>query len=146
MALPPQENLETILLVEDHLTLLELLKQILERAGFTVLSAANAKDARALEAGYPGAIDLLLSDVRMRGMSGPDLAVALKERRPQMRVVLMSGYPGGALLALNYGWRYLQKPFKPSLLVHTVREVLLGEPQVYSSVGAPEKPAMRPSG
>jgi DNA-binding NtrC family response regulator len=117
---------KTILLVEDHSLLLKLVKQILESANFAVIPASTAKQAIQLEAEFPGTIDLLLSDVRMRGMSGPILAKRLKERRPQMRVVLMSGYPGGALLVLNYGWHYIEKPFVPSVLVSRIKDVLGG--------------------
>jgi DNA-binding NtrC family response regulator len=122
-----QSNPETVLLVEDHLVLLELIKHILGNAGFTVIPACNAKEALLLEAGHPGTIDLLLSDVRMRGLSGPDLATKLKQKRPEMRVVLMSGYPGGASLALDCGWHYIQKPFIAAALVSTIRGVLRGE-------------------
>ena len=120
-------TLETILLVEGHSVLLKLVKQILEDANFTVIPATNAKQAIRLEAEFPGTIDLLLSDVRMTGTSGPALAKRLKERRPQMRVVLMSGYPGGALLVLNYGWHYIEKPFVASVLVSKIKDVLRGE-------------------
>ena len=127
MALSAGRSPETILLVEDHTALLKLIKQILEDANFTVIPASNAKQAMQLEAEFPGTIDLLLSDVRMRGMSGPNLAKRLKERRPQMRVMLMSGYPGGALLVLNYGWHYVEKPFVPSVLVSKIKDALQGE-------------------
>ena len=118
---------ETILLVEDHPALLKLVKQILEDAHFTVIPASNAKQAIRIEGEYPGTIDLLLSGVKIRGMSGPDLAHTLKERRPQMRVMLMSGYPGGALLVLNYGWHYIERPSVPSMLVSKIKEVLRGQ-------------------
>jgi DNA-binding NtrC family response regulator len=121
------QPIETILVVEDHSALLKLVKQILEDANFTVIPATSAKQAIRLEADYPGTIDLLLTDVRMRGMSGPDLAKRLKESRPQMRVMLMSGYPGGALLVLNYGWHYIEKPFVPAALVSKIKDVLHGE-------------------
>jgi DNA-binding NtrC family response regulator len=127
MALPFGGTLETILLVEDHSALLKLVKQILEDANFTVIPASSAKQAIRLEAEFPGTIDLLLSDVRMRSVSGPNLAKKLKERRPQMRVMLMSGYPGGALLVLNYGWHYIEKPFVPPVLVSKIKDVLRGE-------------------
>lgn len=133
MALPVGGTPETILLVEDHAALLKLVKQILEAAGFTVIPASNAKHAIQLEAEFPGTIDLLLSDVRMRGMSGPNLAKRLKGRRPQMRVMLMSGYPGGALLILNYGWHYIEKAFVPALLVSKIKDVLRGETREQST-------------
>src|SRR5664280_2736959 len=127
------ETLETILLVEGRSVLLKLVKQILEDANFTVIPATNAKQAIRLEAEFPGTIDLLLSDVRMTGTSGPALAKRLKERRPQMRVVLMSGYPGGALLVLNYGWHYIEKPFVASVLVKKIKDVLRGETREQST-------------
>jgi two-component system, cell cycle sensor histidine kinase and response regulator CckA len=133
MALPVGATPETILLVEDHPALLKLVKQILEDADFTVVEASNAKQAIQLEAEFPGTIDLLVSDVRLGGMSGPNLAKKLKQRRPQMRVMLMSGYPGGALLVLNYGWHYIEKPFVPSLLVQKVKDVLRGETREQST-------------
>ena len=133
MALPVGGTPETILLVEDHAALRKLVKQILEDAGFAVIPASNAKQAMQLETDFPGTIDLLLSDVRLRGMSGANLAKRLKERRPQMRVMLMSGYPGGALLVLNYGWHYIEKPFVPSLLVSKVKDVLRGETREQST-------------
>jgi DNA-binding response OmpR family regulator len=127
MAVAVEGKLETVLLVEDHPVLRKLVRQILENAHFTVIVAGNLKQAVRLEAEYPGTIDLLLSDVRVAGMSGPKLAKRLKERRPQMRIVLMAGYPGGALLLLNYGWHYIEKPFVPSILVNRIKDVLRGE-------------------
>ena len=127
MALLFSGNFETILLVEDHPALLKHVKQILEDADFTVIPASSAKEAIRLEGEFPGTIDLLLSGVRVRGMSGPILAKKLKERRPQMRVMLMSGYPGGALLVLNYGWHYIEKPLVPSALVSKIKDALGGE-------------------
>jgi len=127
MALPFEGTTETILLVEDHSALLKLVKQILEDANFTVIPASSVKEAVQLEADYPGTIDLLLSDVRMKNVSGPNLAKRLKERRPQMRVMLMSGYPGGALLVLNGGWQYAERPFVASVLVSKIKDALRGE-------------------
>ena len=118
---------ETILLVEDHSALLKLVKQILEDAGFSVIPAKNAREAIRLEAEVAGSIDLLLSDVRMRGTSGPDLAKKLQERRPHIHVVLMSGYPVGASVVHHNGWHYIQKPFVPSALVDKIRVALRGE-------------------
>jgi len=133
MALPLGGTSETILLAEDHSVLLKLVKRILEDAKFTVITASSAKRAIQLEADFPGTIDLLLSDVRVTGMSGPSLAKRLKERRPHMRMVLMSGYPGGALLVLNYGWHYIEKPFVASVLVKRIKDVLRGETREQST-------------
>ena len=127
MTLPNEGNRETILLVESHPVLLKLVKRALESCDFIVLPARSAKQAMQVEAGFPGTIDLLLSDVALTGTSGPKLVERLKERRPHMRTVLMAGFPGGALLILNYGWHYLEKPFAASAFVGRIKDVLRGE-------------------
>lgn len=144
MAVPVVGKLETILLVENHPALRKLVQHILENADFTVIAASNLKQAIRLEAEFPGTIDMLLSDVRVAGMSGPKLAKRLKERRPQLRVVLMAGYPGGALLVLNYGWHYIEKPFVASVLVSKVKDILRGEtreqsPDRFDTLKTPHK-------
>jgi DNA-binding response OmpR family regulator len=115
----------TILLVEHHPLFLKLIKGILEGAQFKVLSASNPKEAKRLEAGYKGTIDLLLSEVMMTpDLLGTKLAKALKKRRPKMRILLMSAYPGGELLILNYGWHFIGHPFMAEALVGRIKEVL----------------------
>lgn len=118
------EVLETILVVENDAAILRLVRVILEEAGFEVLAASSAGKAAAVEAQFSRAIHLLLSDIMMPDMCGPDLAAALKQRRPEMRVMLMSGYADGAMLVLNHGWHFIQKPFLPSGLVGRVTEVM----------------------
>jgi two-component system cell cycle sensor histidine kinase/response regulator CckA len=114
---------KTILVVEDTALVLNTVRMILERARFTVLAAANADEAMRI-ARYATTIDLLLSDVMMPDMSGPELALKLKEMRPEMRVMLMSGYDGGEMLVLNYGWYFIEKPFVAIQLVAKINEVL----------------------
>ena len=115
---------ETILVVEDTPIVLATVRLILTNAGYTVLEATSAEHAIQIESDFQGVIHLLLSDVMMPGMSGSDLAKILGERRKDMRVMLMSGYPGGDLLVLNYGWYFMHKPFVPSGLLQRVKEVL----------------------
>ena len=67
---------------------------------------------------------MLLSDVQMPGMTGPDLGEALKKSRSDMRVMFMSGFSGGDLLVLNYGWAFIQKPFVPVKLLEMIDVVL----------------------
>src|SRR5437588_8011749 len=117
---------ETILVVEDTAIVLKVVTNILNRAGFTVLSASTGAEAEQIVANFPGRIHLLLSDVEMPDIAGPDLVVKLKAIRPELRVVLMSGHADGALLVLNYGWHFIRKPFLASMLVDTVKDVLTG--------------------
>lgn len=119
----PNKTQKTILVVEDTVLVLNTVRLILERADFTVLAAASAAEGMRL-AGSAKTIDLLLSDVMMPDMSGPDLALKLKKLRPEMRVILMSGYPGGGMLVLNYGWYFIRKPFVAVQLVAKINEVL----------------------
>ncbi|MGA3040942.1 MAG: response regulator [Bryobacteraceae bacterium] len=115
---------ETILVVEDDAAILKLVQVILEDASFEVLTAGSASHAIRVAAGFPRTIDLLLSDIMMPDMCGPDLAAALKQRRPEMRVMLMSGYADGAMLVLNHGWHFIQKPFLPISLLGKITDLL----------------------
>ena len=105
----------------------QLAAKLLRKAGYTVLVAANGRAALALAEQHTGPVHLLLTDVVMPGMSGPELAVQFTERRPGARVLYMSGYPGDAAAqrgALAPGIAFLQKPFLPETLVRRIREVL----------------------
>jgi two-component system cell cycle sensor histidine kinase/response regulator CckA len=124
VAKPTKNTLETILVVEDHPVVLLAVCDILERAGFCVLAANSGAEAIRIEGLTEGDIHLLLSDVMMPDISGPAVAELLKKRRPEMRVMLMSGYHDGDLLILNYGWHFIEKPFVPTALVKKVNEVL----------------------
>jgi DNA-binding response OmpR family regulator len=117
-------GLETILVVEDLQLVRDLVCKILKRAGFLVLAAGSGTEAIHVESTTPGPIHLLLSDVMMPDMSGPVVAQTLKKHRPEMRVMLMSGYPGGDMLFLNHGWHFIEKPFVPAQLVERVNAVL----------------------
>ena len=120
-----RHKISTILVVEHHPLFLKLIKEILEAARFRVLTASSPKEAMRIEAGFSGTIDLLLSEVMMsRHSLGTKLATALKDRRPKMRMMLMSVYPGGELLILNYGWHFIQQPFLAHALVRRVKVVL----------------------
>jgi len=60
----------------------------------------------------------------MPDMSGPEVAQKITTLRPDIKVMLMSGYPGGTLLVLNHGWHFIQKPFLPADLVNRINDVL----------------------
>ena len=88
---------ETILLVEDEEPLRKLCTEFLEQLGYRMLAASNAKEAVALVEGYSGKIDLLITDVVMPGLPGPELAEALLALRPDLKVIFISGYAEGSL-------------------------------------------------
>ncbi len=120
----PIKTRETILVVDDNEEVLKIVVAILKRANFQVLSAADGAGCHQVAQQTEGRIDLLLSDVDMPLMSGPDLGETLKKTRPDMHVMLMSGGANGNLLVLNYGWAFIQKPFVPAKLVEMVTDVL----------------------
>ena len=118
------ELLETILVVDDNELVLGLVVKVLKAERFRVLAAESGPAALKLALATDDPIDLLLSDVDMPEMSGPDLGQALKKSRPDLHVMLMSGGNNGNLLVLNYGWAFIQKPFVAVKLVQMVTEVL----------------------
>ena len=97
---------------------------MLQQAGFTVLSASNAVQAIQIESDFAETIHLLLSDVMMPGMAGPALAKKIQDKRPLMRVILMSGFIDGAMLLLNHGWHFIEKPFMANALLDRVNDAL----------------------
>ena len=119
-------TLETILVVDDDEDVLKAVVAILKDANFRVLSAKSGPDALKV-AETADRIDLLLSDVDMAQMTGPDLGETLKKTRLDMHVMLMSGGWKGNLLVLNYGWALMQKPFVAVKLVEMVNDVLHSE-------------------
>jgi two-component system cell cycle sensor histidine kinase/response regulator CckA len=124
MAQTEDKSRSTILVVDDNEVILEIVQSILKKEGFRVLTAGGGISAMKLVSEYPDKIDLLLSDIEMPGMTGPQLGIDIKKSWPDMHVMLMSGLPGGDLLVLNYGWAFIQKPFVPSRLIEMVSAVL----------------------
>jgi CheY-like chemotaxis protein len=116
---------ETILLVEDTEALRDMIHRLLTSFGYTVLVAADGAQAITASENFLGQIDLLLSDVVMPGIGGPELAVRLRMRRPTLRVLLMSGYDEHSLAAGGAGYAsFIAKPFRPELLSQRVRAAL----------------------
>jgi two-component system cell cycle sensor histidine kinase/response regulator CckA len=121
------EGTETILLVEDEAQVREVAHAILRRAGYRVIEASDGEAALRQSASYDGEIHLLLTDVVMPRMSGPELARRLGPLRPAMAIVCMSGYTDETVTrhgAAASGVSYLQKPLTPASLTRKVREVL----------------------
>ena len=121
---------ETVLLVEDEPLVRDLTNTVLLRAGYQVLSAPGPHEALELMDRHDQDIDLLLTDVVMPGMLGNELAGIVQERRPDIKLLYMSGYTDEALLdqgALEQGVVLLQKPFSTEQVLGVVRSVLDGE-------------------
>ncbi len=125
-----RQGTETILLVEDEPHVRSLAARVLRQAGYGVLEAADGTQALAIAADGAARFDLLLTDVVMPRLGGVELAARLRETRPGLRVVFMSGYTerGAAFQDLGEGSTFLQKPFTPALLAHRVRDLLDGPP------------------
>ncbi len=118
---------ETILLVEDDEQVRTVARGILVRSGYHVIEARNAGEALLHAEKYPGRIHLLLSDVVMPHMSGPELAKRLAQGRPDMSVLCMSGYTDDSIVrhgVLEGRIAFVQKPITPESLTMKVREVL----------------------
>ena len=114
----------TVLLAEDEPLLRELGETILTQAGYKVLTAPNSDALKTLLSEYSGTIDLLLTDVIMPGISGPELVRLVRQSRPKIRVLYMSGYADDEIEDLDRDAGFLQKPFTPSELTAKVAEVL----------------------
>ncbi len=120
---------ETILLVDDDDQVRAVTRAILEKHGYQVVSARGALEALEHASSHPGTIDLLLTDVVMPHMSGPELARKLHEVRPAMKLLCMSGYTDDSIVrhgVLDASIAYLQKPITPQALTTRVRQVLDG--------------------
>jgi PAS domain S-box-containing protein len=125
----PPRGEELVLLVEDEAGVRRLARRFLENAGYRVLDAVSGTDAETIFAEHRDEIDLLVSDVVMPGMTGPELFHRLAAGHPGLKVVYMSGYANEVMarqLNLNGGEPHLQKPFTASQLVSYVRAVLDG--------------------
>jgi two-component system cell cycle sensor histidine kinase/response regulator CckA len=122
-----QSGKETILVVEDEAGLRVMIQELLERLGYTVLTASNSQEAIQISSVHPGSVDLLLTDVVLPKSNGRDLAERLRYLRRHTRVLYMSGYPSETVAqngVLRPGAEFLEKPFTPESLAKKVREVL----------------------
>ena len=122
----PHSSNERILLVEDDVAVRSMTKSLLERQGYSVVSAASGKEALNLAALHRGRIDLILTDVGMAGMSGPQLVERLRNDNGSLPVLFMSGHPPDQMptLGIDAEDDILRKPFTPSALAIAVRAVL----------------------
>jgi len=126
-ALP--QGTETALLVEDEPEVRWLVRDMLQRLGYTVLEARHGIEAQVLGIQHQGPIHLLITDVVMPQMSGREIAERLTSEHPETKVLYMSGYTDDAVVrhgVLTADIAFLQKPFTPEALARKVREVLDG--------------------
>ncbi len=122
-----RQGTEIVLVVEDENMVRSLACEALEMFGYTVLTAASPEEALKVSDEYPGAIDLLVTDVVLPKMDGKSLSRSLSVKRPRMKVLYISGYAENAIVhhgVLDKGIHFLAKPFDLDSLVLKVREVL----------------------
>jgi len=123
----PKREGTTILLVEDDEIMRSLTRQLLQEHGYSVVEANDGESALEWVQSHPGAIDLVLTDVVMRHMSGPELVERLNASHPTLRVVYMSGYTGELIAereVLKRGITLLEKPFTRTALLNTLHTAL----------------------
>ena len=137
----PVTGTETVLVAEDDPAVRALVSHVLRRLGYEVLEAAAPSQAELMAERHSGPIHMLLSDVVMPGIRGPELARRIVRLHPEARVLFMSGYTDDAVVAhgvLEGEGEFLEKPFTPTALGRRVRTVLDG--------AAPARPATSPAG
>jgi CheY-like chemotaxis protein len=120
--LPPETGHETILLVEDETGIRTMTRMYLESLGYKVLEASNGREAFQISRQHQGVIDLLLTDIVMPGMRGDELVRKIREERPALAVIFISGYPD--LQGMDASITVLEKPFTFPDLGRCVRSVL----------------------
>ena len=111
---------ETILVVDDEAGIRELIRKILSREGYRVLEAGSAEDAQAAARGQQ--IDLLITDVMLPGINGPELARRMQQAAPRLKALFISGHTGSAVIPP--GAAFLAKPFTLAALLEKVRQTL----------------------
>ena len=123
----PKRHGTSILLVEDDEIMRGLTRKLLEEHGYAVIEADDGKSALEWVESHPDRIDLLLTDVVMRRMSGPELVERLNASQPNLKIVYMSGYTGELMAnreVLKTGVTLLEKPFSRTALLNTIHATL----------------------
>jgi len=127
MTTPAADTKGTILLVDDEESVRGIVLKILRRAKYNVLAADNGEAALKIAESHAGNIDLLITDMFMPGLRGPEVAQKLAQTRPGLRVLFMSGYADQDLrTGVPAGANFLNKPFSTADLAKKVEAVLRG--------------------
>ncbi len=121
---------ETVLIIDDDYSIVVVMRKILERLGYTTLSASNGEEAVEIAKNHDGVINLALLDMVMPVMGGQEAFPLLRKIRPEMKVIICTGFQKGPVIQAqlkNGASACLVKPFKPELLAQTLRNALDGK-------------------
>ena len=137
----PGKPIQTILLVDDHELVLRALHTYLEKRGYNVLEAQDGEEALLLAECFPAMIHVLVTDLVMARMNGRELARRLMVLRPEMQVIIMSGFPDEIMVQqeLTPQIPILAKPFAPKRLLTAIEDVL-SNPQLERTVAGLAEP------
>jgi DNA-binding NtrC family response regulator len=138
MAVDAQSDPKTILVVDDDISVLTVIKCMLESGDYNVLLANNADVALRMAERDDLSIDLMLTDVMMPDVSGPDLAKQVQAICPQMKVLFMSGYADSEVVrvkVLDHALGFLPKPFTSDSLLETVKRAIIAPRSLSAVVG-----------
>ncbi len=144
----PAKPIRTILLVDDHELVVRALHNYLEKHGYNLLEARDGEEALLIAECFPSTIHVLVTDLVMARMNGRELVRRLLPLRPDMQVIMMSGFPDEVMAqrGLTPLVPMLRKPFPPKRLLNAIQEVLenpLSQRTITSLVepSPPESPA-----
>ena len=142
----PDKPIQTILLVDDHELVLRALHTYLEKRGYNVLEAHDGEEALLLAECFPSMIQVLVTDMVMARVNGRELARRLMALRPEMQVIMMSGFPDEIMAQQEMTPQIpiLAKPFKPKRLL-TVIEDVLANPKPARTVTSLAEPEPAPA-
>lgn len=118
---------ETIMVVDDEINIVTMVSQILAELGYRVIAATSGREALKLSDQHSNKIDIILTDIIMPEINGTELVRLLRQKRPNMKALYMSGYATNAAMkigVLKPNTAFLQKPFNPETLTHCIRKVL----------------------
>jgi PAS domain S-box-containing protein len=118
----------TVLVVDDEPSVRLVVMRILERDGYTVLTAGDGDEALEIARTHPGQIDVMITDVVLPGLQGPEIAERLHELRPDTGILYSSGYPGDEIVrrGIDPDASYIEKPFSHDALLAAVADLLAG--------------------